>query len=155
MISKRNDYSFLLDDLKETAEKYYVNDYGRVVDIDDKLVDDERIILNTKFYTLYCMAYKHLVEAIDNYPIDDAMDEGFVKRALSDDNVFNSFINNCVSEYKIYNSVGTGYIMYFPYNLVSDFFFENMIRTRLLTQYLNNELADFLNNDKVKIRVKK
>ena len=155
MISKRNDYSFLLDDLKATAEKYYVNNYGRVVDIDDKLVNDETIILNTKFYTLYCMAYKNLAEAIDNYPIDNAMNEEFIKRALSDIDVFNSFINNCVSEYNMYNSVGTGYIMYFPYGLLSDFFFKNMIRTRILTQYLNNELANFLNKDEEKIRVKR
>ena len=92
MISKRNDYSFLLDDLRATEEKYYVNNYGRIVDIDDKTVNDERIILNTKFYTLYCMAYKHFAEVIDNYPVDDAMSEKFIKRALSDNVVFNSFI---------------------------------------------------------------
>lgn len=148
------DFTFLLDNLRIIAKNYYLDDKGIVVNKNKEEINDEIIVLNAKFCNLYCQAYKEVAEVFDNYPVD-LNDREFLIRALSDYNVFNSFIKNCVFEYNMYKRIGTGYIMYTPYSPLSDYFFKDSSRKKVLMDYLSSELSDVFNHDKKNKGVRK
>lgn len=154
MVSRRNDYSYLLNNLNLMAENYHINDNGLVVNLNNEEEKDGYVILNTQFYTLYCMAYKRFIEVVENVNID-YFNKGIIDRALSDYRTFNSFINNCICEYLMYDKIGTGYISYFPFKPLADFIMENSENKKVLTDYIICELEKLAKLEQEKERVKK
>ncbi len=153
MISKRNDFSHILDDLFIASQNYNLNSDGVVVNHDNQEIKDDSVIYNTKMYTLYCMAYKEVAELRDGCPIKN-INNDFIKRVLTDYDTFNSFVNNCIVEFNMYNGVGTGNISYFPNDALAKYFFSDINRTMFLDNYLCVVLKDYLNNELVNKRVK-
>lgn len=135
----RGDYGFLLDNLKNIHENYSLNIDGKVLNKNGEIVEDKQIIINAKFCTLYYIAYKNVAEVLDGYHIDNISD-GLINRALGDYETFNSFINNCICEYRMYKYIGSGNILYFPRQELADCFFQNINTRKVLTDYLNCEL---------------
>ena len=147
MISKRHDFSDLLNKLKFISENYYINDKGIVISKNGDEVKDENIITSINFYILYSLAYKKMIEIVDNVKIDSAINIEYINFVLSKSGVFNSFINNCISEFNMYEKIGTGYISYIPYKPLADYIFENEKRKSILYDYLNIEMKDYFNNN--------
>ena len=143
MISRRENYSYLLDKLRNIYDN--LNNGSR-----EK--KDERIIASMNFCYLYCLAYKAL--KTNNTDTFDKK-KNYYELALSDYNTFNSFVNNCVKEYKLYSDVGTGEMVYIPYQILADSFFENDTSKAILMDYLNIELSDVINEEKNKELIKK
>lgn len=139
MVSKRRECLSLLNNLRMIAENFKINEEGFVVDQNGEQETNEANIIRMKFCVLYVSAYKHLLESFDN-KLTYVINEEFVNRALSDYGVFRSFINNCVIEYNMYNTVGTGNISYFPFQALADELVN--IRTKdFLIDYLKCELG--------------
>ena len=150
MVFEVKDYSFLLDNLKRISENYSIDGSGNIVNKDGDIETNEYIIINTKFYNLYCMAYKDLAEVLDNYPIE-TIDRAFINRALSDYHTFNRFINNCIVEYKMYDDLGTQKISYTPNSVLSRGCFRNKW---VVYDYLKCELSEIFNNeDNKRVRI--
>lgn len=154
MISKRQDYSHLLDNLRNISHQYSLNFDYDVIDKNGVLQQDERIVNSFKFYMLYCMAYKRMDEIKENNSKECVMDKETINRALASYGMFNYLINTCIAEYRIYGDIGTGRVSYIPYESVADFFFENAYRKEMLKNFFNNELASILNDENIKKRVR-
>ncbi len=149
MVSKRCDYSYLLDELRSISNEYHLNVNGKVVNNNGEEKDDSRLIANIKFYIVYCMAYR-FADSVYN----ENKENNSINRALTNYGMFNSFVNNCLGEYRIYGDIGTGNVKYVPYQALADFFFENNVRKDLLKDYLNCELENILSDKNSKIKVK-
>ena len=145
MISNRQNYSYLLDNLKEIANTNYYN-------LDNDEIDSESIIIYSKFYQYYVYAYAYMLRVRDKKV--SLFNRDMVDRALSNYGVFNYFINTCIGEYSIYDDIGTGKIVYAPYQPIADFFFENEDRKEVLMNYLKKELYQVFNQEKPIKRVK-
>ena len=152
MVYKEIDYNSLLDDLRMIAQDYYINNQGIVVDRENNEINDEDIIIKTKFYSLYCIGYKKLAEEWDGCSLEDN-NEGIITRALKDYNTFTSFLDNSIAEYNMYHDVGTGYISYNPNKILSKAFFEPRRQRKYLLDYMQSVVKKFL-YDKGKRRVK-
>ena len=152
MISKKVDCSSLLDELRDISYNYYMNTKGEVIDKDGNVQDDEHINIKTKFYILYCMAYKALDEMNKQESLSK-IDRQFIDRALTTYGMFDYFINVCIAEYRIYDEIGTGIVTYLPYKPLADFFFENNARKMILFNYLKSEILS-LEEENSKRRVK-
>lgn len=152
MVLRREDYSYLLDNLRDIAYNYYLYYNGDIIGKDGKVKTDERLKTCVKFYMLYCLAYKNMMDMQENNP-NKYIDRETIIRALASYDMFNYFINTCVGEYCIYDEIGTGMVTYNPYQPLADFFFEDESRKESLMNYLNSELANVFNNDEVR-RVK-
>lgn len=139
MISKRENYNYLLDNLREVTEEYYTKK-----DINEEVYSTSIVM----FSQLYCLAYRYkngIVGQVSN----DKKNE-FAYYALNDYNTFNSFINNCVNEYRMYNELGTGKVLYVPYQELADFFFSDNYYKSVLTNYLRSELEELITIDEEK-----
>ena len=107
MISKREDYSYLLDTtITDICSSYYLKDGEVIDDYDNEPVSDKRIINIAKFFSYYCMAYEKFEKKKDNN--QSLPDSTLVIRALGSYGIFNSLINNCLGEYRVYGDIGTG-----------------------------------------------
>ena len=142
MISKRHNCRDLLDKLIFISENYSINN-GIIIDNNGEEIKNENIITRIKFYVLYSLAYKNLIESIDNIKIDN-MSKQYANSVLLNSGVFNSFINNCISEYNMYGKIGTGYISYIPYSPLADYIFENEERKAIVYDYLNIEMQEYI-----------
>ena len=60
MVAKKEDYSYLLDDLRNISEEYRWDAIGRIVDKEGKEQDDDYIVNKTDFYMYYTYAYRAL-----------------------------------------------------------------------------------------------
>ena len=153
MISKKEDYSYLLDDLRSISYNYYLNYNGDIINKNGKIEKDDRIKLCVDFYALYCMAYKKMNDIKEKSPKKN-IDRETIIRALASYEIFNYLINICIAEYRLYGDIGTGIVSYIPYEPLFDFFFEDNCRKETLVKYLNNELDNVLNDENTKKRVK-
>ena len=153
MISKRCDYSLLLDNLKIIVDNYSYDSIGQIIDKNGKVYDDERIATDLMFYYQYAMAFNRL-DSEDE--VDDTIcnDKKFANCVLTSYGIFNSFINNCAAEFRIFEDIGTGKITYAPYQQLADFFFENEIRKGILMDYLTCELSMLFYKNYSFVRVK-
>ena len=140
MVSRKEDYSYLLDDLREISQEYHWDVVGRVVDNNGVEQNDEVIITKTDFYMGYCFAYRAFEQSKDNTPIK--VDRAFIERALSSYGAFNYLINTCLGEYRVYNTVGTGKVSYVPYQALADHIFNYDLLKDSLINYLKQELSN-------------
>ena len=138
MISKKEDYSYLLDDLGEVSNNYSWNNKGEVVDLNNVVCEDSEIELKIRFFTLYSLAYRYNDSEEENTLPE--MTNAYKERILSSYNIFNYFINTCLCEYRIYNDLGTGKVMYYPYQKIADFFFGTKELKSLVLDYLKSEI---------------
>lgn len=150
----KKDYSYLLDNLYLISGNYYLNSEGKIVSKSGRIETDPRMIINAEFYILYRKAYRSLIEEGSNYSIKDN-NINLVEHMSADYNRFNYFINLCISEYNMYDDIGTGKVNYFPCQPLADFFFKNDVKKGILRAYLNSELKADLNKEQDKRRVKK
>ena len=141
MVKKRYDYSLLLDSLRNIFDNYGMTIHGEVVNKNGDSVRNNQIIANMQFGVLYTLAYKQMM-------IDRKNEIKFVDSnvwALTDYNIFNSFMNNCLNEYSIYSDIGTGNVLYVPYQEIAKFIFENEFRKNVLVTFLNSEKENISN----------
>ena len=124
---------------------------GKVVNDQGEVVNDDHIITNTTFYSLYCMAYKSFDEVKNNKQVE-VIDRAFVDRALSTYGLFNYFLNTCVGEYRIFDEIGTGNVTYEPYQPIADYFFSDPMKKEVLMSFLKNELKDVFGNEHVRVK---
>ena len=154
MISKRQDYSYLLDELRNISHQYSLNfDYG-IIDKNGEIQHDEHITTKFKFYMIYCLAYKKMDETKEKKSKECVIDKETIDRALASYGMFNYLVNTCIAEYRIYDDIGTGKVSYIPYEPLANFFFENDYRREVLINYLNNELDYVFSDENGKKRVK-
>ena len=139
MVKERHDYSLLLDILRYAHDNYKFTKDGSVINNYGKEEKNSKLITNVKFSYLYCLAYKKMIINNDSNIL-----------ALTDYSTFNSFMNICLNEYKIYSDIGTGNILYFPYQDLAAFIFEDISRKKLLFDYLNWELSYIVKNENYK-----
>lgn len=144
-MTKREDYSSLLNTLKEIST---INYYA----LDNNELEDEELIINSLFCKYYCFAYAHMIGVRDNR--DCPINRASIDQALSNYDVFNYFLNTCVDEYMLYDDIGTGKVVYVPYQPLADYFFSNPFRKEVLVNYVKNELLEKYNNEETKKRVK-
>ena len=153
MMSKRKDFSYLLEKFRNVYENYHVDRHGVIVDKNHEILMNQNTLSCVYFCNLYCEAYREFAKLVDytrnNKMVDDSNYKGkeFVNRVLSDDKVFNSFMNNLIIEYKMYDQVGTGKISYTPFSVISDYIFENYERTYIIYAFLKNELKNVIEED--------
>lgn len=152
MISKKEDYSYLLDELRSTSYRYYWDTIGRVVNKDREEQTDESIISSTDFYMTYCIAYL-MMEKKDNN-VEIKIDRAFMDRALTSYGAFNYLINTIISEYRVYGDIGTGKVSYIPYQQMADYLFLNEDIKTIVMEYLKNKLNYIFDEEKSKVRVK-
>ena len=144
MISQREDFGYLLDRLKEIANINYF-------EVDDNEIDSESILTYSRFYQYYVYAYAYMLRVRNKK--DSLINHDMVDRALSNYGIFNYFINTCIGEYKMYDDIGTGKVIYAPYQPLADFFFESEEKKEILMNYLRKEFKVIF-NEKPKVRVK-
>lgn len=153
MVAKKEDYSYLLDDLRNISEEYHWDAIGRIVDKEGKEQDDDYIVNKTDFYMYYTYAYRAL-----DYDKDSnkavKVDRAYIERALTSYGAFNYFINTCVGEYRIYGEIGTGNVTYVPYQPLADYFFNDEGNKEILLDYLYQELGYIFKDETNKRRVK-
>ena len=135
MVKEKYDYSLLLDSLRNIFSNYNLTIYGEVVNRNGDRVRNNQIIANTRFGVLYGLAYRKLIVSQD----DSTKDKLQSIWALTDYSIFNSFMNNCLNEYSIYGDVGTGNILYVPYQELATYIFDNKFKKDILIAFLNNE----------------
>lgn len=152
MVSKKEDYSYLLDELREVSKYYYWDKIGRIVDIDGNEQFDDDIVIKTDFYTEYCFAYKAMDEY--NETVKTKINREFIDRALTSYGAFNYFINTCIAEYRVYSDIGTGKVSYIPYQVLADYFFQNEAIKETLMEYLKHVLDYVFDEEKSYGRVK-
>ena len=160
MISQREDYSYLLDELSKISGMYRLY-YGKIVDLNGEEFKDETIKDKVEFYILYSYAYQ---KNDGHWGINEDVFDGDYYQAmiLCSYNMFNYLINIFLKEYQVYGDIGTGNISYFPYEKAANYLLgiaeaeENMHSTsevskEITINYLNSvfDLKDY------KKRVKK
>ncbi len=145
----RQDYYDNLSKLRFYFENFTINVDGTVMDKKGQEVTDEKIITNTKFLFLYCLAYKNRMELISGEPIN-AINEEYFKKVLSDYKAFGLFMNICVNEYHVYDDVGTGNTIYFPFDAFISCFLRNEASKKILVDYIDHEIdnVSYLENGK-------
>ena len=142
------EYDSWLEELQNICRNYQLDLIGDVFDNENKIQTDENICLKTSMYFAYCNAYKYYIYEMER-PLK-ADDNAIYTRALYDYGIFNSFISNCVIEYRMYNHIGTGKISYYPYYDIADFFFKEFSKVKILEEYIKNKLLE--NNVKKQIK---
>lgn len=134
------EYDSWLEELQIISRNYQLDLIGDVFDNEDKIQTDENICLKTSMYFAYCNAYKNYINEIEKpLKVDDI---AIYTRALYDYGVFNSFISNCIIEYRMYNHIGTGKISYNPYYDIAEFFFKDLSKVKILEEYIKNKLLE-------------
>lgn len=151
MISGKKDCSDYLDELRLFSKNYRISEKGEIVDKEGNVVTDQHIIRKTKFYILYCLAYKALDEATKMEEVE--MNQNLIDRALGNYSLFNYLINVAIAEYQIYDEIGTGILTYLPYEQAAAFFFEDEGRRKVFSDYVIFEIME-LENTKRDGRVK-
>ncbi len=154
MSFKKQDYSYLLDNLRDLSRVYSLDLTGEVINKDGQVENNERVKNSLKFDILYCMAYRKMDTYREKNP-SNTFDRQTVDRALASYGMFTYFINTCVGEYGIYDDIGTGEVTYIPYQPLADFFFEDETRKEILMNYLRDELKNVFENESDKKRVKR
>ena len=149
MVSKRRECLSLLNNLRTVADNYKINSEGLVIYKDGEQETNEKNIIRMKFCVLYVSAYKHFLESIDDKTYE--INEEFVQRALSDYGVFRSFINNCVVEFNMYDTIGTGNISYFPYQALAKELID-FNNKQFIVDYLMCELGNDLDITRNKVK---
>ena len=165
MKNERYDFSYLLDNLKNTFNNfrmgidhvlYTISYKNNKMDKDDTGYNKNGEIDNSieningiRFSLLYCLAYRTLytMDSID--PIDN-MNEYYINKALNDYVVFNSFMNNCVGEYNVYGDIGTGNIIYAPYESLASYIFSSPSRKMTFMKFLTGEQKSLDNENSSK-----
>ena len=145
MITKNEDYTYLLTKLREIANTKYF-------ELDRDEIDNDTFVTYSMFCQYYCYAYANLLKMRDNK--EYLIDRNLVDQALTSYQIFNYFINLCTHEYMIYDDIGTGNITYMPYQPLADFFFENKDKKEILMRYLRKELSNVFGKEVIKKRVK-
>ena len=137
MISKKGDYSYLLDELKEFYNNYQLTMDDKIFDLNGEEQTDYEITTKLRFARTYCLAYA-VVDTIDTKEIPKKSKE-YIERVFGSYGMFNYFINTCLGEYRIYEDIGTGKVNYYPYQLLADFFFGLDLMKNILIDYLKIE----------------
>ena len=134
MISKKNNYNYLLDSLRDMTIDYYI-----------KRDNNLEVFANSTimFSSIYCLAYRNMHGVVGE--MDNKKKQEYTYYALNDYGTFNSFINNCVNEYRMYNDIGTGNVLYIPYQELADFFFNDVYYKSILKNYVITQLEDIIN----------
>ena len=128
MVKERYDYSSLLNILEYAFHNYKIDQNGNVINKFNVVEHNKRVIAYVRFGYLYYQAY------------------GFNDNAFTDYLAFNSLMNNCLNEYAIYSDIGTGNILYFPYQSIANYIFDDD-RKKILIDFWNCERPI---NDKIK-----
>ena len=115
---KREDYSYLLDELSDIVYGYRYK-YGVLVDKNDEPVSDD---INKKngFYLLYNHAYCFADDTNTESTVREDYEPFFILKSYD---MFNFLINTMLMEYQVYNDVGTGKVNYFPYEKMAEYLF--------------------------------
>ena len=118
MNSKREDYSYLLDELSSIVYGYRCKE-GVLVDENDEPVSDD---INKKdaFYLLYNHAYTYADTYATEDTVGDDYEPFFVLKSYDE---FNFLINTMLREYQVFNDVGTGKVSYYPYEKMAEYLF--------------------------------
>ena len=142
MYPKTHDYSFLLDDLRIAYNNYYLNQDDTLVDNNNKKIEDRKLAINLKFSLLYCLCFKKLYEIHKDKTVNP---NEYIFQALTNYHIFNSFMNICIREYQMYGDVGTGKVVYYPYEQIIHFFTIDYEKKNMLKAYLNSEMDNIIN----------
>lgn len=135
MISINKDYSYLLDDLKRIIK---LRQSKRIVNDDDKI--------KYSFAINYLYAYQYMLDTRNMEGNNSITSEPF-----SDYKTFNSFINECIKEYSIYDEFCTGKKMYFPNHEIAEYM---LYYQHIVYEYLKLVLGDQIEFNDTKRRVK-
>lgn len=135
MISLNKDYSYLLDKIREEVNRNPLN----------VRLDDNEYGLYYTFAYNYFYAYIYLLEK-RNIPVGDNIRDVI----FSDYNTFNSFINNCVKEYEMFDEIGTGKVTYFPYQELADFLYVE--KRRNIKNFINKTILSKNENEKRQVK---
>ena len=120
MVKERYDFSSLLNILQYAYKSYKIDQEGNVINEFSVVEHNIRVIAYVKFSYLYYQAYGCVLDAFTDYV------------------AFNSFMNNALNEYAIYGDIGTGNILYFPYQNIADYIF-NDDRKQIMISFWNLE----------------
>ena len=120
MISRKEDFSYLLDELNNISSQFYFKN-GEIVDLNGEIIKDNSIINKIQFYLLYSYAFQN--NDTDNFCANkDIMDHDLYQATiLGSYDMFNCVINTFLKEYQLYGDIGTKNIVYFPYEKVFKF----------------------------------
>ena len=152
-MNKREDYTYLMYNLsKAYSNCRYVDNV--LVDLEGNPVDED-----TKTKIEFLQIYLRGFRATDPNGEDTeyTMGADYPLLVLCSYDMFNFFINTCISEYCVYGDVGTGKVLYFPYQPVADAFFHNNEfenAKEILMNYLRTELKSIFDDNNYKRRVK-
>ena len=137
---KRINYNYLLDKIKKECDSHHVNEQGVVLDLNGEEETNERVIANVNFGNLYHMAYNATKKIAHNGTINSM--EMYQKLAYYDYSTFNSFINNCINECRVYNDIGGGEFFYIPYQELANYMLNNEETKNIVIEYLKCEFKD-------------
>ena len=119
MISRKEDYSYLLNELGKYSNNFKLLD-GKIVDNNGKEFEDESIVTKIKFYLLYANAYKYNDD--NSFRDEDILDGDYYQGLiLCSYDMFNYLINVFIKEYQVYGDIGTGNVIYYPYQKMADY----------------------------------
>ena len=135
MVKERYNYSLLLDILRYAHDNYQINKEGNIINDYNVVEQNNCAIATVRFSYLYSLAYKSI----------GAMENTFI-----DYKTFNSFINICLNEYKIYSDIGTGKVLYFPCQGIADYIFMNDQYRNMLIDYLENVIINIKEGNDIK-----
>ncbi len=142
MYPKTHDYSNLLDELKSAYFNYFLDSDGILYNNNYEETNDEKAKAEVMFSMIYWLFFEKMYELKKGK--ENVSPNECIHLAFNDYNIFNSFMNICILEYQMYDDIGTGNTIYYPYEQMADFFFNEPGNKKVLKHYLDIVMEDII-----------